>query len=463
MMDQILAGLPQAPPAAPPTHRDQQTASSADDAGGGESFEKYVSKAGQNESSHKGRDPRDAAVDAGAKDTAGSDPQTLKTTSLPADLLPRSMTDSSESRIRLALLKQNQKAAAVPDAGKHSDAEKALAKMLDAAKQTLQKATVETVHAEVAAQEVAASPSEELSMLLGLAPSKESTVKPAKKQDADAEKTDGKDEKSAVIADRKSEILFQAGHENAAVAAKGNDTAHGKDDAAAEAVRLVSADGKGRPVDIPLTKTATDSVTDTDKRPNSAKFDTATVVEARRYLGFSQESNTQTLTGAIKSDPTWTEALAHVNRAGLSLEGDTVKEVNTLKLQMNPGDLGNMVASLKLKGDELTVEVRVDTIEAYRHLSADQDGIVKALQDQGFSIDKVSVQLNAPERTEASSDRDFGRQDQNQKGDQGNQPSGRNHNARQGNQNPWTRDEDVGISTAADGRIDSPRASDIYL
>jgi chemotaxis protein MotD len=331
--------------------------------------------------------------------------------------------------------------------------------MLEAAKLMARKTVADTGNATVV-PDVAASPAEELSMLLGLVPTKETTAKTVKKQDADAEKVDGKDEKPALVADRKSEIHLLTGHENAAVAAKGDDRARGKDDPATEAVRLVSADGKGRPVDISLTKSGPDSVADTDKRPNAAKFDTATVIEARRYLGFSTESNTQTLTTAIKSDPTWTGALAHVNRADLSLEGDTVKEVNTLKLQMNPGDLGSMVASLKLKGDELTVEVRVDTIEAYRHLSNDQDGIVKALQDQGFTIDKVTVQLNATERTETSSDRDLGRQDQGQKD---NQPSGRNDNARERNQDSWTRDDDAGISTSADGRTDPSRAGNIYL
>ena len=441
-MDQLFAGVPQSPLAAPPIYRDQQSASSAADATG-ESFENYVSKAG---------------TGGGAGYAAPADPQSLNSSSPPAEDVPKGVTDPSESRIRLVLLKQGQTGTEAKT-GADGEAEKALAKMLAAAKQMLQKATVETAKAPAAAQEVAASPSEELSMLLGLVPSKESNAKSTKKHGPDDEKADGQDEKSAAVGDKKSEILLQTGHENP-LAAKDSHTARGKDDPAADAVRLVSADGKGRPVDIALAKTDKDGVTETDK---PTKFDTATVVEARRYLGFSQDSNAQTLTGAIKSDQTWTEALSQVNRAGLSLEGDTVKEVNTLKLQMNPGDLGNMVASLKLKGDELTVMVRVETIEAYRHLSADQDAIVRALQDQGFSIDKVSVQLTAPERTQADSDRDLGQQAQSQKGDQGNQPSDRNHNARQGDQTPWTRDENVGTSTAADGRIGAPRTGDIYL
>ena len=119
------------------------------------------------------------------------------------------------------------------------------------------------------------------------------------------------------------------------------------------------------------------------------------------------------------------------------------------------------------EGDELTVEVSVETIDAYRQLSADQDGLVKALQDQGFSIDKVTVQLNAAERTEAGADRDLARQGQGQgqKDAQGNQPGGRNdNNARQGIHDQWTRHDDAGTPTPADGRTDPSRAGgDIYL
>jgi chemotaxis protein MotD len=455
MMDQILAGPPQSPPVQP-AYRDQQSASGAGGTESGESFQDYVSKANQQDTPSGGRDDRHSAVEDNAAASATTGDASATANPNPLDPMRRNATDSAESRIRLALLKQSQKAAVMPEAAKDGEAEKALAKMMEAARRMVQKVAAEAGNA-MAAQEVAATPSEELSMLLGLVPSKETAAKTVKKQDADTEKADGKDEKAAAAADKKSEILLLAGHENAA---KGEDHTRRKDDSATEAVRLVSADGKGRPVDISLTKSGTDGVADPDKRSNSAKFDTATVIEARRYLGFSADANTQTLTTAIKSDATWTEALSHVNRAELSLEGDTVKEVNTLKLQMNPGDLGSMVASLKLKGDELTVEVRVDTIEAYRHLSNDQDAIVKALQDQGFSIDTVSVQLNATERTEANSDRDLARQDQGQKD---NQASGRNENARQGNQDSWTRDDDAGISTSADGRTDSSRTGNLYL
>src|SRR5690606_37256166 len=134
------------------------------------------------------------------------------------------------------------------------------------------------------------------------------------------------------------------------------------------------------------------------------------------------DGNATALANAAKADPTWSAALGAMQRADLATLGNTVTEVNTLKLQMNPVNLGAMVASLKLKGEELTVELRVDSIEAYRHLSADHDDIGKALQDQGFSIDKVTVQLNATDRTDAGADRDAARQGQARQEGQGGQP-----------------------------------------
>ncbi|RYG96630.1 MAG: flagellar hook-length control protein FliK, partial [Alphaproteobacteria bacterium] len=229
-----------------------------------------------------------------------------------------------------------------------------------------------------------------------------------------------------------------------------------------DVVRLVSADGRGRPVDVSLPKVAGEpAAKDADKSSAPTKVETATVLEARRYLGFTPDSNATSLANAAKADPTWTSALQAVQNADLSGLADTVKEVNTLKLQMNPENLGNMVASLKLKGEELSVEVRVDSIEAYRHLSNDHDEIVKALQDQGFTIDKVTVQLNATERTDTGADRDMARQGQAQREEQGNQ-SNRNNNGRGDDQPGWTSGRDSQDNASGDNG-EPGRAGNIYL
>ena len=235
-----------------------------------------------------------------------------------------------------------------------------------------------------------------------------------------------------------------------------------------DVVRLVSANGRGRPVEVEVTPVVGETQRETPKTSNAPKFETATVLEARRYLGFTPEPNTTALATAIKADPTWTEALQATERSGLGTLGNTVTEVNTLKLQMSPENLGSMVASLKLKGEELTVELRVDSIEAYQQLSADHDDIVKGLQDQGFSIDKVTVQLNATDRTDTGADRDTARQGQAQRDGQAEQREARDgqrgrSDERQDGRQRWTAPVPVHDDAAGNGRGDAARPGNIYL
>jgi len=228
-----------------------------------------------------------------------------------------------------------------------------------------------------------------------------------------------------------------------------------------EVVRLVSKDGKGVPIDVPLADKASAADAETLALPGK-NTDFVTVLDSRRYLGFSSDTNTTVLTNAIKSDPTWSQALSAVTSAQNAIEGNTSTTVNTLKLQMNPENLGNMTASLRLKGEALTVEVKVETIEAYRQLSGDHDQIVKALKDQGFAIDQVTIQLSAPEK--AGQSQDSGSQQQN--GQDSREGLGQNARQREdnerrtGNRNIWQNNE----QTSAPGDI--ARTSDdgdIYL
>jgi hypothetical protein len=205
MMDQILAGQPQASPVQP-ARRDQQNASGAGGAENSESFEDHVSKAGQQENQQHGRDDRGNAVD---EKTSGEDalPETVVRGALGAtvETVRRNAQDSAESRIRLALFKQSQKAAVQTEAGKNIDPEKALAKMLDAAKHMAQKAVLETARAPAVQEAAATTPSEELSLLLGLKPGKEPSLKSNARHEAEreADKADAKEEKAALHAENK--------------------------------------------------------------------------------------------------------------------------------------------------------------------------------------------------------------------------------------------------------------------
>jgi len=241
------------------------------------------------------------------------------------------------------------------------------------------------------------------------------------------------------------------------------------DDKAAQndVVRLVSANGRGRAVEIDIPAVPGETQRDAAKAATTPKVDTATVLEARRYLGFTPEPNATAIATAVKADPTWVEALQTTQGLDLSSLGNTRTEVNTLKLQMNPESLGNMVASLKLKGEELTVELRVDSVEAYQQLTADHDDIVKALQDQGFSIDKVTVQLNATDRTDAGADRDMARQGQAQRDAQSQQRDGQSNQSSRNDdrreQPRWTPAGPAVDVAAGDRRSGPGQSSNIYI
>jgi chemotaxis protein MotD len=464
MMDQVVSGLPQ-PQQANNSYRDRQQAAS-EDGGKAENFEDVVSKAG----SQNGRNERKKGADEGhatprnATETPRGGETITAKTAFDLTIALRNVTASADGRAKLANFKDALKGA--EKALQPAESEEAmLARLVQKLKQAAEKA--DEINVKVSAGEASdasLTPADELSLLLGLSPTKETEGRTDKKAGHGASDSDEADEKAdtdGLKSDAKA--IGPDAHQLAAAA----DTRHARSDGAEqktsgdEVVRLVSADGRGRSVDVSLPKVAGEpAAKDTDKSSAATKVETATVLEARRYLGFSADSNATTLSHAVKADPTWTSALQAVQNVDLSGLADTVKEVNTLKLQMNPENLGNMVASLKLKGEELTVEVRVDSVDAYRQLSSDHDEIVKALQDQGFTIDKVTVQLNATERTDTGADRDMQRQGQAQRDEQGGQ-SNRN-NARDNSQPEWASGRDGQDPASGDG-AEPGRAGNIYL
>jgi len=111
---------------------------------------------------------------------------------------------------------------------------------------------------------------------------------------------------------------------------------------------------------------------------------------------------------------------AHAMQPGSELvnaltQSNTGKVVNTLKIQMNPIELGNVTATLRLTGDELTVHLTVENRAAFKHLNDDQSDMLKALRSQGFAVDQIQISL--------SSAADRGNSDAGQSAAQGQQAS----------------------------------------
>ncbi len=165
------------------------------------------------------------------------------------------------------------------------------------------------------------------------------------------------------------------------------------------AFRFSRADGRGQTLDMVIGGGQKDGERDLKKTPTEA----VTVVDSRRYLALSQNSNT--IMSAFSGDPEWTSAMqpssALSNAATLASTG---KVVNTLKIQIHPMTLGTVTATMRLAGDELTVDLAVETMAAYRQLSDDQKGLVESLRAQGFAVDQVSVTLVSPtDKTDSAS------------------------------------------------------------
>lgn len=68
-------------------------------------------------------------------------------------------------------------------------------------------------------------------------------------------------------------------------------------------------------------------------------------------------------------------------------------QLKSLKIQLNPVELGAVTAHLRIKDDTVTVELSAETADAQRQLTSDADTIAKSLRALGLDIDRVTVQL----------------------------------------------------------------------
>ena len=64
---------------------------------------------------------------------------------------------------------------------------------------------------------------------------------------------------------------------------------------------------------------------------------------------------------------------------------------HVLKIELHPAELGMVTAHLRLSGEQLSIELKPETHDAYRRLSSDSEAIVKSLRGLGFEVDKVTI------------------------------------------------------------------------
>ncbi|WP_428427562.1 flagellar hook-length control protein FliK [Pararhizobium sp.] len=247
-----------------------------------------------------------------------------------------------------------------------------------------------------------------------------------------------------------------------------NATKAGTDAGADQVFRFARADGKGQAVSMSVASDGDKAVAknEASAATATAKAETVTVVEARRYLGLAPSSNAAAVTSQIASNPEWARALqpgTAGDQAPLT-QASTGKVLNTLKIQMHPIDLGMVTATLRLKDDELQVEIKVETGDAFRQLSDDQSAMVKALRAQGFAVDQVNIVFNA---SDSSGNNNAQQQAQAQTGQQGREAAGdgaRGQRNENGGQNQgrerWTGNEGTGDASSG---AELNRAGDVYM
>ncbi|MBO6917753.1 MAG: flagellar hook-length control protein FliK [Rhizobiaceae bacterium] len=176
---------------------------------------------------------------------------------------------------------------------------------------------------------------------------------------------------------------------------------------------LVSVDGKKATATVQAEKAMSDGAKDqgssqkddrgaaanismTDKSGN--RMAGVEVLEAKTFIAPSNASNNaNNISQAILKSQQISSAAAAQSSEPVYQTAQP-KALNTLKIQLNPAELGVVTATMKLNGDNLQVQLRVDNIEAYRMLSEDSSSIVKALKGQGFGIDQINLTLATSDR-----------------------------------------------------------------
>ncbi len=245
----------------------------------------------------------------------------------------------------------------------------------------------------------------------------------------------------------------------------------GKGTDAAQTFRLTRADGRGSALDLSISK-GSDDVADVKVGAAAGSDAVAvTVLDSRRYLGLAANSNSALVAGTLAGDHEWSAAMqpgsALSNAANLTSTG---KVVNTLKIQLRPDNLGDVTATMRLSGDQLSVDLKVQTSEAYRQLHADQSRMVDALRAQGYQVDNITVSMASNADQQSDSGRNSGSNqpqqqsllNQGQGGDA--RSRGQNYSGQQANGNDGNRSSgERGVEDGAAGGVQRSRSGAVYL
>jgi chemotaxis protein MotD len=196
-----------------------------------------------------------------------------------------------------------------------------------------------------------------------------------------------------------------------------------------------------------------------------SNIETVTVLDSRRYIGLATNTNSASVTAAIAGDSEW----AHAMQASSSLSNaaelsSTGKVVNTLKIQMNPIELGLVTATLRLQGDALSVDLKVETAAAFRQLKEDHNKMLESLRSQGYAVDSVTVSM-APTTSSDAGSQSGAQSDSRQSfaQSQGGEARERHKHSGQRSAGGFDVTGESDVSSASSGASGSSGNGDVYL
>ncbi|WP_064693838.1 flagellar hook-length control protein FliK [Rhizobium aegyptiacum] len=228
--------------------------------------------------------------------------------------------------------------------------------------------------------------------------------------------------------------------------------------------RISRADGRGVSMDVQI------GAEQAGPKDGSRKTDVenVSVLESRRYIGLAQNTNSAAVTAALSGDSEWARAMQPSSALSNAAEWtNTGKVVNTLKIQMNPIDLGLVTATMRLAGDALNVDLKVETGAAYRQLKEDHGKILEALRSQGYAVDNVTISMAPVERADAGNQAgNQGQASQQQslpQQGQGGEARERYNQTAQRTDGGFNGAGEIGIEDARAGGAVGSRAGGVYL
>ncbi|MFC6489968.1 flagellar hook-length control protein FliK [Nitratireductor sp. GCM10026969] len=160
------------------------------------------------------------------------------------------------------------------------------------------------------------------------------------------------------------------------------------------------------------------------------------------------------LVSSLEADPVFRSTASEAAQAAAGTFRRT-ETLHVMKIQLQPAELGMVTARLTVSGEQLSVELQVETADARQRLHADGEAITRALRALGYEIDRITVQ-QAPQGTNVNAGT-TGREQGFQSGPgSGEQQSGAANSHREGGHgNRGAR--------PAEGHDDAETSGDLYI